>query len=179
MKKFNFSLLAVFALALSVAFISSCGDDGGGGGGSFTEADYVGTYYGKHTISDPTLLSVINGIDPTTGGAFNDTIEVSSGASTSDNILEFTSTLLSGTTILADISDVSGGNAIEKRIDSLRLSDSAQVDVKNATVKQSSILKASGGNTFEATLNIAGEVWVAGSKVITLSNIPTKGTFRK
>lgn len=177
MKKFNFSLLAVFALALSVAFVSSC--DKTDEKTTYTESDYAGTYYGSHLINDPTLLSVIKGIDPTSDGSFKDTIIVSTGASTTDNIMEFTSTLLSGTTIQADINDLSGGNVIAKTIDSLRLSDSAQVDIKNATVKASSSLKSSNGNTFEATLNLAGEVWVGGSKVITLSNIPTKGTFKK
>lgn len=177
MKKFNFSLLAVFAVALSVAFLSSCGDDETKS--TFTEADYAGTYYGSHLINDPTLLTVIKGIDPTSDGSFKDTIIVSTGASESDNIMEFTSTLLSGTTIQADISDLSGGNVIAKSIDSLRLSDSAQVDVKNCTVKASSSLRASNGNTFEATLNLAGTVFVAGEQIISLSNIPTKGTFKK
>lgn len=178
MKKFNFGLLSVFAIALAVAFLSSCGKDDEGDK-TYTEADYVGTYYGKHVISDPTLKGVITGIDPTSDGSFLDTITVSTGASADDNIMEFTSTLLNGTTIQADISKKTGGNVVQLNIDSLRLSDSAQVDVKNVIVKPSSSVRGSGGNSFNVTFNLAGTVFVAGEEIISLPNIPTSGSFKK
>lgn len=178
MRKNNFfKLFAFFTLALSFAFgVTSCGDDDNGGD-EFNENDYVGTYVGAHVISEPTLVNIIKQIDSTQDGSFADTIIVTTGSSSTDNILEFTSLLLNGATIQADISKT-GNNVTEKNFGTLVLGETTPVTIENARVKATSRITASGGNRFQANLKLAGTL-KSGSITFPISDLATTGTFTK
>jgi hypothetical protein len=176
-KRKSFLGLAAMTLAAGL-FVTACGSDDEGGSTSFTEEDYVGTYYGAHVVSDPFLLNVITTIDPTQDGSFDDTIFVTSGASATDNVMEFESKLLNGVSIDADISKTTGGNVTAKNFGNLVLGSEDPIVVNNAQVKGTSSIRPSGGNKFTARLNMAGSI-ALGSSPINLPNISTTGEFTK
>jgi hypothetical protein len=176
MKKIGFRFMAALSMTMVIALgLTSCGDDDGGEP-SFNEADYVGTYYGRHLISDPTLVSIIKGIDPDQDGSFADTIIASTGASTSDNIMDFQSALL-GVTVQADFSKTSQ-NVIRKEFPLLVISDSLGVVVENAVIKQTSKITPSNGNQFVANFNLSGTLKTSTIN-FTIGNLATSGTFTK
>lgn len=156
-------------------FMTACGSDEGGE--TFTEADYVGTYIGAHVVADPFILNIITGIDSTQDGSFADTIVVSSGTDPNDNIMEFTSQLLNGSTVQANISITSGGNVTAINFGTLVLGDEDPIEVTNAQVKASSSIRPSGGNTFNARLNVSGTINVG--TPINIPNLSTTGVFTK
>ena len=177
MKKLGFKFFTLLAMLATVSFgVTSCGDDGGEDGGEFDENAYVGTYYGRHLISDPTLVSIIKGIDPEQDGSFADTIIVGTGANTSDKILEFESALL-GVTIEADFSK-SGANVIKKEFPLLNISDSLGVAVENAVVKSTSKITATNTSTFVAAFNLSGTLKTSTIN-FPIGNLATSGTFTK
>lgn len=176
MKKIGFRFLGALSMTMVLTFgLISCGDDGNDGT-SFNEADYVGTYYGRHVIKDPTLVNIIKGIDPELDGSFADTIILSTGASTSDNIMEAASALL-GVTIEIDFNKTSQ-NVIRKEFPLLTISDSLGVVVENAVIKQTSTVTASGGNQLVANFNLGGTLKTSTIN-FPIGNLATTGTFTK
>jgi hypothetical protein len=176
-KRNRFLGLAAMTLAAGL-FVTACGTDDGGGETPFVEADYVGTYYGDHVISDPFLLNVITTIDSTQNGRFADTIIVTSGASTSDNIMEFESTLLNGVGIEANLGVTSGGNVTAKNFGDLVLGSTDPIVINNAQVKGSSSIRPTEVGKFTARLNLSGSLNLGGSP-LALPNVSTTGDFEK
>ncbi len=179
MKKLGIKFFAMMAMALTFSFgLTSCGGDDSGNSSDFNENEYAGIYYGKHVVNDPTLNAIIKQLDPeNTDGSFNDTITVSTGVDPNDKIMEFTSALLNNETIQANFSKTSQ-NVIEKEFGTLVLGDSVVVTIENAKVKQTSQITPSGGNTFQATLRLAGKL-KAGAIDFDIPNLETRGTFTK
>lgn len=179
MKKFGFKFFTLLAMLATVSFgVTSCGGDDGGNSNEFNENEYAGIYYGKHIVNDPTLNAIIKQLDPeNTDGSFNDTITVSPGADPNDKIMEFTSALLNNETIQANFSKTNQ-NVIEKEFGTLVLGDSVVVTIENAKVKSTSQITPSGGNTFQATLRLAGKL-KAGAIDFDIPNLETRGTFKK
>lgn len=178
MKNSRIKFLSFSALSFFIAIgVVSCGDDDNGGT-EFNENEYVGTYIGKHIINDPTLNSIIQELDPeNTDGSFDDTIAVTTGADPNDKIMEFTSALLNGETIQADLSK-SSQNVIPKDFGTLVLGDSIVVTIENAKVKATSKITPSNGNTFGANLRLSGTL-KAGSITFPIGDLATVGTFTK
>ena len=176
MKKLGFKFFTLLAMAVAVSFgVTSCGNEDPETP-DFNENDYVGTYYGRHLISDPTLVNIIKGLDPEQDGSFADTIIVGTGANASDKILEFESALL-GVTIEADFNK-SGNNVVRKDFPLLNISDSLGVVVENAVVKNTSRITATNTNTFVAAFNLSGTLKTSTIN-FPIGNLATSGTFTK
>lgn len=166
----KFSSFAVIACAIMV--LSSCDKENPK---TYNEADFVGTYKGQHLITDKSLLDIIKIADPTQGGAFDDVIIISNGEKTDDNILEASSELLN-TSIQFDISK-SSENVIDKRFDSLVVSEKAAVVVKNARVKPNSTVSISNDTILNVKFNMSGTIFIDGKSLTTIQQIPTAGNF--
>lgn len=186
MKKFNFSLLAVFALALSVAFLSSCGKDEGNK--IYSEANVVEgtTFIGTHKLDIPNnilkALSDAVPVDPETGekpdltAGFVDTLILHPGEP-GDNKLTVESKLLDIT-----VDGVFTGDnkfSIPKtKYDVLNLGTSVQAEKASlSTSNDVTIASTADGSTVKVSLSLSANK-VAGISIGTIT-IPTNGIFTK
>lgn len=92
MKKHTLSLTFTFAAILSVIFLSGCGTTAPP---TYDESGYIGTYYGKHYLSDSVSIRSVIG-DPSANMIYPDTLIVTNGTDATDGKVIARSSLLSG-----------------------------------------------------------------------------------